>query len=101
MSGFERIYYQLNISLISPLSVGSGECESTDHDVFTDCSGNPVIPATGITGVLRAYIGGETADSLFGEIRNGDVVETTASKIRVYDALCIKGGKNISQTETS
>ena len=67
MSDFERVYYQLNIRLASPLSVGSGESESTDHDVFVDGNGNPVIPATSIAGVLRAFFDDDTAKALFGK----------------------------------
>lgn len=94
MNDFERVYYQLNIRLASPLSIGSGESESTDHDVFVDGNGIPVIPATSLAGVLRAYIGGETAVALFGEIAKNEGEETTSSKIRVYDARCTKGGKD-------
>lgn len=44
------------MTLDSPLSIGSGENESTDHDVIVDASGNPFIPATAIAGVLRSSI---------------------------------------------
>lgn len=94
MSSFERVYYQLKIKLASPLSVGSGESENTDHDVFVDGNGNPVIPATSIAGVLRAFVGGDTAVELFGEIAKKDGEQTIPSHIRVYDALCTKGDKD-------
>lgn len=94
MSSFERVYYQLKIRLASPLSVGSGESESTDHDVFVDGNGNPVIPATSIAGVLRAFVGGNAAIELFGEIAKKDGEKTIPSRIRVYDALCTKGDKD-------
>lgn len=94
MSSFERVYYQLKIRLASPLSVGSGESESTDHDVFVDGNGNPVIPATSIAGVLRAFVGGNAAIELFGEIAKKDGEKTIPSRIRVYDALCTKGNKD-------
>lgn len=94
MSKFERVYYQLRIRLAAPLSVGSGESESTDHDVFVDGNGNPVIPATSIAGVLRAFVGGDTAVELFGEIAKKEGDKTIPSKIRVYDARCTKGDKD-------
>ena len=94
MSKFERVYYQLRIRLAAPLSVGSGESESTDHDVFVDGNGNPVIPATSIAGVLRAFVGGDTAVELFGEIAEKEGDKTIPSQIRVYDARCTKGDKN-------
>ena len=94
MNDFERVYYQLNIRLASPLSVGSGESESTDHDVFIDGNGNPVIPATSISGVLRAFVGGVAAVELFGEIAKKEGDKTIPSKIRVYDARCTKGDKD-------
>ena len=94
MSKFERVYYQLRIRLAAPLSVGSGESESTDHDVFVDGNGNPVIPATSIAGVLRAFVGGDTAVELFGEIAEKEGDKTIPSKIRVYDARCTKGDKD-------
>ena len=94
MSSFERVYYQLKIKLASPLSIGSGESESTDHDVFIDGNGNPVIPATSISGVLRAFVGGVAAVELFGEIAKKEGDKTIPSKIRVYDARCTKGDKD-------
>ena len=94
MNDFERVYYQLNIRLASPLSVGSGESESTDHDVFVDGNGNPIIPATSLAGVLRAYIGGDTAVALFGDLAKTESEKSKSSNIRVYDARCTKGGKD-------
>lgn len=94
MSVFERIYYQLNMTLVSPMSVGSGESEDTDHDVFVDSRGLPVIPATTIAGVLRAYIGEDTAESLFGKIAQKEGEEAIESQIRIYDAECIQGGSS-------
>lgn len=80
-----RVYYKLIITLISPLSIGSGEAEYTDHDVIVDNLGNPFIPGTAIAGVLRSNI--ENADELFGHIKNqkDDNKEEYESKIAVYD----------------
>lgn len=94
MIKYERVYYQLTVRLVSPLSVGSGESENTDHDIFVDGNGIPVIHATSIAGVLRAFVGGNTAEELFGEIPKKEGDETIPSKIRVYDALCTKGDKD-------
>ena len=56
MSEFYRTYYQLKLSLRAPLAIGSGTNAETDNDVFVDSHGDPIIPATAITGVLRSAI---------------------------------------------
>jgi len=81
-----RIYYKLNIKLVSPLSIGSGEDRYTDHDVIVDSCGKPFIPGTAIAGVLRSNI--ENADIIFGYIKTEkeDSRDEYDSKIAVYDA---------------
>ena len=83
MSAFKRIYYKLSIKNISPLSIGSGENEDTDHDILTDRYGRPFIPATAIAGVMRSYI---DDDALFGYIKER-TTQGEASKVRFYDAI--------------
>ena len=86
-----RIYYKLNLTLDSPMTVGRGSSESTDHDVFTDSNGVPVIPATSIAGSMRSYVfhqlssEKDLANELFGSIE-GDGID---SKLRVYDARVV------------
>ncbi|RMF59120.1 MAG: hypothetical protein D6748_07145 [Calditrichaeota bacterium] len=61
---------------ISPLSVGSGEDEHSDHDIIRSWDGEPFIPGTTIAGILRhALLSEKDADKgykykikkLFGE----------------------------------
>lgn len=43
------------LELESPLMIGSGQDEFADIEVMKDKKGNPFIPATSLTGVLRHY----------------------------------------------
>ena len=90
---FYRKIYRLDISLCSPLSIGSGTSESTDKDVIVDRSGVPFIPATSIAGVLRGWIERKNekavVDAIFGNIEN----EGENSLVRVYDGLCVNHSK--------
>lgn len=96
MSDFKRIYYRLSIENVSPLSVGSGGNEDTDHDILTDRYGKPFIPATAIAGVMRSYIGNEDSlgDKIFGYEPDGkDEGKNRKARpcnIRVYDAITDK-----------
>ena len=82
MSQFPINYYKIDITLVSPLSVGSGENVYTDHDIILDSRSLPRIPATALCGVLRSFFEPKSANALFGEL-NGN-----QSAIRVYDAQC-------------
>lgn len=88
MKTFEKIiYYKLQMTLASPLCIGSGRNDETDRDVMVDASGRPFIPATSITGVLRSALDEEKAKEIFGFIsgeKNNS--EKSDSKIRIYDA---------------
>lgn len=84
----KRIYYKINMTLASPLAIGSGLNGETDKDVILNSRKQPFIPATSFAGVLRSYIQqsfGDRAKEIFGDV----VPKTkniTESKIRVYDA---------------
>lgn len=92
MNKFEkRICYRLLFTLVSPLSVGSGENESTDHDIIVDASGRPFIPATAIAGVIRHSLTEKTAKELFGYVPSSKEEkekdpDKKESRIMVYDA---------------
>ncbi len=68
-----KLYLRGKIKCLSPLAVGSGLSEFTDHDVLTDENGNPFIPGSSIAGVCRHYLesvnpgSASQIDSLFGE----------------------------------
>lgn len=101
MSKFEpSICYKLNITLASPLSVGSGENMYTDHDIIVDRRGLPMIPATAIAGVLGAWLG-DSKEQLLGRIRQKRIIDgkehildKLESKVRVYDAVCTESKSN-------
>lgn len=87
--GFKKIYYKLEITAESPLSVGSGLNQNTDKDVIVDSLGCPFIPATAIAGVFRSTITDENiADKIFGYIptKKEDKRTEENSTIRFYDA---------------
>lgn len=48
----ERIYYYIKLETLSPLSIGNGNDELTDHDLIRDSQGNIFIPATSLAGVI-------------------------------------------------
>ena len=80
-----RRYLSFDIVLVSPLSLGSGLNENTDHDVLLDSRDAPYIPATSIAGVLASRLGKEDKERLCGKI--SDNGENEQSHVIFYDAL--------------
>ena len=81
----ERIYYKLNMTLDSPLAVGSGLNGETDKDVIVNALQKPYIPATAIAGVIRNYIYSQNktlAKNIFGDEEKNSI----QSAVRIYDA---------------
>ena len=83
--GKTRIYYKLNMTLDSPLAIGSGLNGETDKDIIVNSLQKPYIPATAIAGVIRNYIYSQDkvlAKNIFGdEEKNG--IKTA---VIIYDA---------------
>ena len=52
----EKMYYLIKFKLESPLSIGNGVAELTDHDLIRDSKGIPFIPATSLAGVFSHYL---------------------------------------------
>lgn len=77
-----RAYYLMQLTLVSPISIGSGDNKYTDHDIILDSRGMPVIPATAIAGVFSHYLS-DIKEELFGKISENDSV---SSHILFYDA---------------
>lgn len=79
-----QVYYKIEMQLASPLSIGSGRNESTDHDIIRNKSGKPYIPASSIAGVFRHALDGdiELQNRIFGTISDNASV---SSKIIFYD----------------
>ena len=51
-----KLFYHITLHLQSPVIIGSGEDEHSDVDVLRDpISEKPLIPATSLVGVLRAF----------------------------------------------
>lgn len=55
----EKIYYYIRFKLESPLSVGNGDDNLTDHDCIRNSNGDLFIPATSIAGVFSHYLNEE------------------------------------------
>ena len=82
-----RVYYKIVMQLASPLSIGNGRDEGTDHDVIRGKDKKPYIPASSIAGVFRHTLDGSSLqDGIFGTIR-GD--EAQSSKVIFYDGTLI------------
>lgn len=79
-----RIYYHLTLTLASPLSIGSGEKESTDRDIVLDSRSLPVIPASALAGVFRHRLY-DVSSRLFGRIDGG----AESSDIVFYDGTIV------------
>ena len=77
------VFYQMKLTALSPLAIGSGENANTDHDVIRDGSGEPFIPASSLAGVLRDMLPKDDADKLFGAL------SANASRIIVGDAFSL------------
>lgn len=56
-----KIIFNANVILVSPLLIGNGENENTDCDVLVDEKGEPFIPATSFVGVIK---------NVFSKVRN-------------------------------
>jgi len=81
-----RAYFKLKLTLLSPLSIGSSNSESTDRDVILDSRGKPVIPATAIAGVFRSLCHTKKEkEELFGEIDKYEYDEKTQKNKKVAD----------------
>lgn len=89
-----RVYYKLTLTLRSPLSVGSGNDNNTDHDCIVDSEGKPFLPATTIAGVLRHALDADkdTVEKLFGRIAPKKA-DTLPSKVIFYDGHLAGNGK--------
>lgn len=81
-----HVYYRIEMQLASPLSIGSGRNDSTDHDVVRGKDGKPYIPASSIAGVFRHTLDNAKSlqDDIFGMITGN---ESQSSKVIFYDGL--------------
>ncbi len=84
-----RVYYAIDVELKSPLSLSSGENESTDFDVLRNAAGELFIPGTSIAGAMRSYLQYKKNEScLFGFSKNED---GKMSSVFVSDLYLLNG----------
>ena len=53
----ERRYYVLDVKLLSPMNVSSGNNKLTDIDIIRNADGKVFVPGTSLAGVFRNYFG--------------------------------------------
>lgn len=90
----KKIYYRIEFTLNSAMSVGSGKNSHSDGDIIRDAQGFPFIPGSSLAGIYRSFLGEETAGKYFGPLKlNEKKLQEKESKVLVYDAkLKEKGG---------
>lgn len=83
-----QVYYRIEMQLASPLSVGNGRNETTDHDIVRDKHGKPYIPASSIAGVFRHTLDDDIAlqNRIFGMTSGNDSV---SSRVVFYDGKLV------------
>lgn len=106
----KHTYYRLILELASPLALGSGKNEITDHDCARRRNGQPYIPASSIAGVLRHYYDGNKSiqEKLYGTIEgkkrtsgiifydgelSGDYIFSVRDNIKLENKIGIDGAK--------
>ena len=82
----QRLYYLIKFKLESPLSIGNGIEELTDHDLIRDSKENPFIPASSLAGVFSHYLEKEYKDIFAPSIND----EKILSPFFISDAELIK-----------
>lgn len=74
----ERVYYYIKLKTLSPLSVGNGEDELTDHDLIRDSQNNVFIPATSLTGVFVHSLSKSEQEIILPDV---EIMETSGKKV--------------------
>jgi CRISPR/Cas system CSM-associated protein Csm3 (group 7 of RAMP superfamily) len=80
------VFLRLRLTLRTPLSVGSGEDDHSDHDCVRDYDGKPFIPATSIAGLLRSSMEETSAKRLMGYAKDR---EAEQSRLMISDGIFI------------
>lgn len=88
----ERIYYYIRFKLESPLSVGNGDDNLTDHDCVRNSNCELFIPATSIAGVFSHYLN-EEQRKLFAPKNNDEYLQ---SPYFISDAVLVNSNVNMS-----
>lgn len=82
-------YLWISFVLASPLIIGSGKNEMTDNDIVLNGNGEPYIPATAVSGVVRSVLDPEKKDSYFGKVpgyKESRYENSKESMLVFYDA---------------
>lgn len=82
----KKIYYFVKFRTKSPLSIGSGLEELTDHDILKDADGKPFIPATSLAGVMLHYLERDEKE-IFNPKKNNEKI---LSPYFISDAILTK-----------
>ena len=98
----EKIYYYIRFKLESPLSVGNGDDNLTDHDCIRNSNGDLFIPATSIAGVFSHYLN-EEQRNLFAPKSNNEYLQ---SPYFISDAssnvnMSIRDGVKLTENKTA
>jgi len=101
----EKQYLKVEFKLLSPLSIGSGKNEKTDHDLLLNSRGVPYIPGSAIAGVFREacmkVMDEGWIQNYFGTMNNENVeeVEIRESQFKIYDAKIQTGEYFVSRRD--
>ena len=83
-----KIFYKVDITTTSPLSIGNGEDQYTDNDVLTDDDGTPYIPGTTVAGVISSTLDDGIRNELFSSGKSVSDEDRKMSRVFTYDAYC-------------
>ena len=90
----KRTYYEIHVSLISPLNISNGVSAETDADVIRNSLEEFFVPGTSLAGAFRNYIGDDKKTaSIFG-FSNGE--EGRMSSVYVSDLYFSEDSVNVS-----
>lgn len=103
----KRTYYDIHVTLISPVNISNGVSVETDADVVRNSLGEFFIPGTSLAGAFRNYIGDDKkAASVFGfsygekgsmsSVFISDLYfEKDTVKASVRDRVCLTDAKDV------
>lgn len=90
-----KLYYQLCLWQLAPLSITNGEGEAADLDLLLDSQGRPFIPGSALTGIMRGMLRSEEErETLFGTMREttkAQAAYSQESRLIVSDAVLTPG----------
>ena len=98
----EKIYYYIRFKLESPLSVGNGDDNLTDHDCIRNSNGDLFIPATSIAGVFSHYLN-EEQRNLFAPKSNNEYLQSPyfISDAILTSNMSIRDGVKLTENKTA